>query len=95
MFRAICALTTASLIVGVTTLAAQPSRTGEAGVQRAMVADHLDGGEHVSNCSLHGWPYYKRECLRDDRQAGRQARPVRLVGTDRLPPATSTAPTGR
>jgi len=95
MFRAIGVVATASLIVGGSTLAAQSGRTGEAGAQRVMMADPVDIGQPESDCPLHGWPYYKRECLRDDRLAGRQARPVRLVGIDRLPPATAAALTGR
>jgi hypothetical protein len=89
MFRIICTVTAASLVVGICILAAEPSRTVEAGTQPAMMADHLDIGQPGSDCSLHGWPYYERECLRDRRHPAGQPPVVRLVATDRLPGTTA------
>jgi hypothetical protein len=84
MFRIICTVTAASLVVGICILAAEPSRTVEAGTQSAMMVDRLDIGQPGSDCSLHGWPYYQRECLRDRRHPAGQPPAVRLVATDRF-----------
>jgi hypothetical protein len=89
MFRIICAVTAASLVVGICILAAEPSRTVEAGTQPAMMPDRLDIGQAGSDCSLHGWPYYQRECLRDRRHPAGQPPAMRLVATDRLIGATA------
>jgi hypothetical protein len=37
-----------------------------------------------ADCSPHAWPYYEATCLRDRREASRQAKPVRLISTDRI-----------
>jgi hypothetical protein len=40
-------------------------------------------------CSERGWPYFESGCLRDLMRPTREARTVRMVGTDRVP----TSPT--
>ena len=89
VFRTICAVTAATMIVCICTLASEPSRTVEAGTRLTMMADRLDIGQAGSDCALHGWPYYERECLRDSRYPAGQAPAVRLVSTDRSSPSTS------
>jgi hypothetical protein len=37
-----------------------------------------------ADCSPQAWPYYEADCLRDLRQVSRQAKPVRLITTDRI-----------
>ena len=36
-------------------------------------------------CSERGWPYFETSCLRDTNSPTRQARAVRMIGTDRVP----------
>jgi hypothetical protein len=36
-------------------------------------------------CSERGWPYFETNCLRDTNSPTREARAVRMVGTDRVP----------
>ena len=36
-------------------------------------------------CSERGWPYFETSCLRDTNSPTREARTVRMVGTDRMP----------
>jgi hypothetical protein len=36
-------------------------------------------------CSERGWPYFEASCLRDTNSPTREARTVRMVGTDRVP----------
>jgi hypothetical protein len=36
-------------------------------------------------CSERGWPYFETKCLDDANSPTRAARPVRMVGTDRVP----------
>jgi hypothetical protein len=53
MLRIICTVKSASLIAGICTLAAEPSRMIEVGTEPAMMADRLDIGEPGSDCSLY------------------------------------------
>jgi len=36
-------------------------------------------------CSQRGWPYFETSCLRDTNSPTRDTRPVRMIGTDRVP----------
>jgi hypothetical protein len=36
-------------------------------------------------CSERGWPYFETSCLRDTNWPNREVRPIRMVGTDRVP----------
>ena len=49
-------------------------------------SDRLDAGSYGSACSERGWPYYEPACIR--RAASAEAKPVRVVTTDRLPTDT-------
>lgn len=47
--------------------------------------DRLDAKPFGAACSQTSWPYYETSCLRSTVTPTRDARPVRLVTTDRLP----------
>jgi hypothetical protein len=51
-------------------------------------ADRADIRPLGTNCSQRGWPYFEAACLRDTRNPFGQAREVRIVSANRLPPAT-------
>jgi hypothetical protein len=51
---------------------------------KVMRSDRLDLRLVGADCSSQAWPYYQADCLRDRRQVSRQAKPVRLVTTDRI-----------
>jgi hypothetical protein len=53
---------------------------------RVVKSDRLDLRPIGVDCSQQAWPYYEATCLRDRRQASRQAKPVRLIATDRIGP---------
>jgi hypothetical protein len=89
MFRIICAVTSASLMAGICTLAAEPSRMVETGTQPTMMADRSTSVS--SNRTTRSRPYYERGCLRDRRHTAGHAPAVRLVSPDRLLPTTSAA----
>jgi hypothetical protein len=36
-------------------------------------------------CSERGWPYFETSCLRDINSPTRDVRPVRVIGTDKVP----------
>jgi hypothetical protein len=89
MFRIICAVTSASLIAGICTLAAEPSRMVEAGTERAMMPDRLDIGQPGSDCSLYAVAQLRTRAPARS-QASRRARtcsapvsPNDLGGSDR------------
>ena len=45
--------------------------------------DRLDIRVTGAKCSEQAWPYYEAGCLKDRRQAMSQAKPVRIITTDR------------
>ena len=49
----------------------------------AIKGDRLDAKTYGPACSERGWPYFEASCLRDMTTPNRQARPVRMVGTER------------
>ena len=51
---------------------------------RVVKSDRLDFRPTGPDCSPQAWPYYETTCLRDRREVSRQAKPVRLITTDRL-----------
>ena len=48
-------------------------------------ADQPDVRTYGTACSERGWPYFELSCLRDADSPTRQARTIRMVGTDRMP----------
>ena len=50
---------------------------------KVIKGDRLDIRPIGKDCSQQAWPYYEANCLRDRKQASGQARPVRMVTTDR------------
>jgi hypothetical protein len=51
---------------------------------KVVKSDRLDLRPIGADCSPQAWPYYEANCLRDRREASRQAKPVRLISTDRI-----------
>lgn len=47
-------------------------------------ATESDAGDLPAGCARHGWPYYEPACLRGSARDAGNARPVRIVSTDRL-----------
>ena len=56
----------------------------EAHMYAVTKGDRLDLRTYGTACSQRGWPYFETSCLRDTSNPTRDARPVRVVGTDRL-----------
>jgi hypothetical protein len=49
-------------------------------------ADQLEAPRaYGTACSQRGWPYFETSCLRDTNSSTREVRPVRMIGTDRVP----------
>jgi hypothetical protein len=51
---------------------------------KVVKSDRLDLRPVGADCSPQAWPYYEANCLRDRREASRQAKPVRLISIDRI-----------
>lgn len=51
----------------------------------AIKGDRLEARTYGPACSERGWPYFETSCLRDANSPTREARAVRMVGTDRVP----------
>jgi hypothetical protein len=51
---------------------------------RVVKSDRLDFRPTGQDCSPQAWPYYETHCLRDRTRFARQARPVRVISTDRI-----------
>jgi len=56
----------------------------EAHMYAVTKGDRLDLRTYGTACSQRGWPYFETSCLHDTSNPTRDARPVRVVGTDRL-----------
>jgi len=84
MLKAFAAMFAAALVAGA--VVAIPGLTAQ--VEAHMLpakGDRLDLRTYGAACSQFGWPYYETSCLRDTSSPTRQARPVRIVTSDRLP----------
>src|SRR6202158_720338 len=62
---------------------APTAATGAMTVNSLAKGDRLDIRSYGPGCSERGWPYYEASCIRGS--ANTQAKPVRVVTTDRLP----------
>lgn len=51
---------------------------------KVVKSDRLDRHPTVRDCTPQAWPYYEANCLRDRTQAAGQAKPVRVITTDRI-----------
>jgi hypothetical protein len=47
-------------------------------------SDRLDFRPTGQDCSPQAWPYYETNCLRDRSRFAGQAKPVRVITTDRI-----------
>ena len=72
----------AAAFVATLSLSAQVEARGSA---PGAKADRADIRPLARDCSQRAWPYFEAGCLRDTRNPFGQARPVRIVTTDRLP----------
>jgi hypothetical protein len=53
--------------------------------------DRLDIRSYGPGCSDRGWPYYQASCIRNANAANRDAKPVRIIALDHLPPGIELA----
>jgi hypothetical protein len=83
--RPLSAVAVAALIAGAVTIlpgvsepvvASAPLNSGK--------SDRLDIRPLGAQCSQQAWPYFETACLRDRRMALGQAKPARIVTTDRI-----------
>jgi hypothetical protein len=84
MIKIFAAVFGAALLAGAVVVIPGLSPKVEAHMLSAK-GDRLDLKTYGPACSQRGWPYYESSCVRDTASPTRQARPVRMVGTDRLP----------
>jgi hypothetical protein len=84
MIKIVAAVAAAALMAGIVVMI--PGLTSK--VEAHMLAakgDRLDLKTFGPTCSQRSWPYFETSCLRDVSSPTREARPVRIVTTDRLP----------
>jgi hypothetical protein len=90
LIAAVCAAAfLASFAVGVPGLTSQVEAH-----MYGIKGDRLELKTYGTACSDRGWPYFETSCLRNTVTPNREARTVRVVGTDRAP-AMRTANNGR
>ena len=53
---------------------------------RVVKSDRLDFRPTGPDCTPQAWPYYETTCLRDRTRFAGQAKPVRVISTDRIAP---------
>ena len=85
MIKLGAAVLAASFVAGLIVTApgvSSPGRSPSYGIN----VDRLEAPRtYGAACSERGWPYFETGCLRDTNSSTREARPVRMVGTDRVP----------
>jgi hypothetical protein len=77
----------AAVAIGASAVVSLPGFSPEADAStppKVVKSDRLDLRPIGAECSPQAWPYYEADCLRDRRQVSRQAKPVRLITTDRI-----------
>jgi hypothetical protein len=82
MLKITAAIATATILAGA--FVAVPGLTSLEAHTPGPKSDRLDTKTVVAACSQRGWPYYEASCLRNMTTPRRNARPVRIVTTDRL-----------
>ncbi len=83
MIKAIAILTGSALLAGLLVAIPSMATTVQANMY-AIKGDRLDVHTYGTACSQRGWPYFETSCLRNTNSPTRQARVVRMVGTDHL-----------
>jgi hypothetical protein len=76
----------AVMAIGAAAVLAIPGFSPEADAStpaKVVKGDRLDIRPIGKDCTQQAWPYYETGCLRDRKQSAGQARPVRVVTTDR------------
>jgi len=84
MLKAISAVAAAAVVAAAFVTFLSFSAQVEAGVPNVR-NDRADARLIGGDCSERAWPYFEAGCLRDMRNPYGQARPARVVSTDRLP----------
>jgi hypothetical protein len=86
------AMTTVPTVPTVPTAPMAPTApTGATNVNSLAKGDRLDIRSYGPGCSDRGWPYYEATCIRNANAANRDAKPVRIIAIDRLPPGIELA----
>ena len=85
MIKLVAAILAAALLAGfAVTIIPGLSSNVEAHMLAAK-GDRLDLKTYGAACATRAWPHFETACLRDTASPTREARPVRVVSTDRLP----------
>jgi hypothetical protein len=85
MIKFVAAIFAAALLAGLTVTVVPGLSSKVEAHSMAAKGDRLDLKAYGAACSARAWPHFETTCLRDTTSPTREARPVRLVSTDRLP----------
>jgi hypothetical protein len=77
----IACLAAATLIAGAVLFFAPSSEVKANTPSASAKAEGLDTQQAKDDCTLHAWPYYPGECIRDYRRSTGKAHDVRVVFT--------------
>jgi hypothetical protein len=70
---------------------ASAAPAGAMTVNSLAKGDRLDIRSFGPSCSQRGWPYYEASCIRTANAANHDAKPIRVIAIDRLPPGIELA----
>ena len=83
--RAISALFAAAIIAGgITVIHGASDKVAASSPLNSGKGDRLDIRTVGAKCSEQAWPYYEAACVKDRKQAMSEAKPARIVTTDRV-----------
>src|SRR5712671_3938600 len=85
MIKFVAAIFAAALLAGLTVTVVPGLTSKVEAHSMAAKSDRLDLKTYGAACSARAWPHFETTCLRDTTSPTREARPVRIVSTDRLP----------
>ncbi len=91
MTKFFAAIFAAALLAGLTATVVPGLSSKVEAHSMAAKGDRLDLKTYGGACSARAWPHFETSCLRDTTSPTREARPVRLVSTDRLPDLPAAA----
>jgi hypothetical protein len=84
MHKTACAIVAAAVIAAAFVAFPSLSPQVEAhSVVPGAKTDRADARPLANQCSQYGWPYFEAGCMRDTRNTYGEARPVRLISSDR------------
>lgn len=91
MIKSIFTITAALIVAGIVSLPGLAPQVQARAPELGAKGDRVDARPIGTACSQREWPYFSVACLRDAKNPFGEARQVRIVLIDHLPPLAESA----